>query len=590
MLRKLSVPIAICTSLTSGCMSTPPLSQASGSEHTEIMIKDVVVRIKCELSDAFDNKVEQPEYRWLATWTAHADLALAINDNAGISPNGSYTRFQGNAVNTAAGPSSFTNAALSTSRFVTQQFLTVSAGANFSGQAVRTETVSFTIALDELKIWRQQLDRAEANLPLDKRICNFGSAKGVTGNLGLKEWVDSAFYPVGAANPVNPAGKGQLEAGTHDADWKPIKLPNANISGGALNYNSFLQSLLAKSRITPERAAGGPAPASIRSLGAEAELTEAEKKAKRKQIRDQVFQWQSELKNLQTATKDSMSAITSANEKIFTNGLSLNTKLLGNKKYRSVMTPQLMEKYNQAIAKMKGAVSATNECVKYKQAIDLAYQLSYAIIPSVNLSTDGKSYSCPDPAPRPLPAPKPAKTTCDITGKASCDAEGKTMCDITGKASCEAAAAPPPPSAPLLLPLCPAINDAADTRYDKLSKTMAKIETGDYERHAVDCANGLTLFADIVSTYVNAIPNQVDPPVDSVLHSLQFVVSYGANVTPSWSLLQWKGPGQTGNLLSASGIRTHNLNLALGPRSGAAPISQDATRLIQNQTVRSVGN
>ena len=55
------------------------------------MIKDVVQRVKCELSDAFDKKVEQREFLWLAGWTAHADLTLQINDNSGVSPNGSFT-------------------------------------------------------------------------------------------------------------------------------------------------------------------------------------------------------------------------------------------------------------------------------------------------------------------------------------------------------------------------------------------------------------------------------------------------------------------------------------------------------------------
>ncbi len=104
------------------------------------------------------------------------------------------------------------------------------------------------------------------------------------------------------------------------------------------------------------------------------------------------------------------------------------------------------------------------------------------------------------------------------------------------------------------------------------------------------CANRLAPLADYVSAYVSTIPTQVDPPINSVLHSLQFVVNVGASVTPSWTLLQWKGPGQSGNFLSASSVRTHNLQLALGPRSGSASISTDATRLIQNQTVRSLGN
>jgi hypothetical protein len=70
----------------------------------------------------------------------------------------------------------------------------------------------------------------------------------------------------------------------------------------------------------------------------------------------------------------------------------------------------------------------------------------------------------------------------------------------------------------------------------------------------------------------------LNPPVDGLLHSVQFVVAYGASVSPNWTLLKWKGPSLTVPGASASGLRTHILNIALGP-----PAEQN--RLIQNQTV-----
>jgi hypothetical protein len=88
------------------CVSTPPLSEATGTEANNIFIKDVVQRVNASFPTLL-TKIEQSEYRWLATWTAHADLTLTINDNAGISPTGSNTRFQGNGVNQDAGPSTF---------------------------------------------------------------------------------------------------------------------------------------------------------------------------------------------------------------------------------------------------------------------------------------------------------------------------------------------------------------------------------------------------------------------------------------------------------------------------------------------------
>ncbi len=76
---------------------------------------------------------------------------------------------------------------------------------------------------------------------------------------------------------------------------------------------------------------------------------------------------------------------------------------------------------------------------------------------------------------------------------------------------------------------------------------------------------------------------QPDPPMDGLLHSVQFVVTHGANVSPNWSFLVWKGPSVTTPGASATGQRTHILNIAIGsPREG--------DRLIQNQTVLSLAS
>lgn len=78
---KLSTSIAMAgiTSL-SACVATPPLEQATGTVYSDIMIKDVVQRVKCELAYAFDRKTEERDFLWLAKWTAHVDLTLEIND------------------------------------------------------------------------------------------------------------------------------------------------------------------------------------------------------------------------------------------------------------------------------------------------------------------------------------------------------------------------------------------------------------------------------------------------------------------------------------------------------------------------------
>ena len=187
--RKISVILACLSAcLTSGCLSTPRLSEATGTEQSNIFIKDVVQRVKCELSEAFDEKVSRPGFVWLSTWTAHVDLTLTINDNAGVAPNVTFTQFRRSAPNYSSGQTPVP---------LVPQSLAVAVGANLSGQAVRTEALSFTIALDELKMWRRHQDEIESekDFPDDRRTCNFGRRIGVTGNLGLQEWVDSALYP-----------------------------------------------------------------------------------------------------------------------------------------------------------------------------------------------------------------------------------------------------------------------------------------------------------------------------------------------------------------------------------------------------------
>jgi len=207
--------------VATGCTSTPHLSEVTGTSDSPVFIRDVVQRVKCEVSDAFGPKLQDPKYAWLSSWTAHIDLTLQVNENSGISPSGSYTRFQTNAVNFDAGPSTFPAAA---ARAVVNQFLTVSAGATLSGQAVRTETVSFTLALDELRMWRALVDSEERDprRPKESRICNPDPDRGLKGNLGLEEWVESALHPIDIR---------QLKAGSHPATGAKVPSPSTPAPG-----------------------------------------------------------------------------------------------------------------------------------------------------------------------------------------------------------------------------------------------------------------------------------------------------------------------------------------------------------------------
>jgi hypothetical protein len=579
-------------------MSTPPLSEATGAEHSEVLIKDVVERIKCEVSDAFDEKIEQTQFKWLAGWTAHIDLSLAINDNAGISPNGSYTNFRRSAVNTDAGPNVLPQSKTFPFSYpLVTQFFSVSAGANLSGQAVRTETVSFTLSLEELKAWRREIELREAGRPPEKKTC-FPQSTGLTGNLGLKEWTDSAFFPVAGGLERD------LNASVYKSQWKNFDIPRigenpfdgykylAEAVGAARKARAARPDDVTmgfrKSRPKPEVATAkrcDAADANVHWEIGDGLTPSPSETLSANEMFDQVAQWQKQLKSLQTATASSLSTIESNAEKINSNILTVKAKLDDNKQYDAIVSPFIKRRYDEARHKMYQALKYVEFCADYKKTLDSAQTLSELILPSLyQVGSQGTQdnwcnpkYYCANAGIKDDPA-------------FSCDG------DEAAKAGDKAS----PPYGFCRAKSCP--NAGTSQAYTQLKKLIQKLhdraaavadkdpKNAPFEKGALVCAENLPWLAENVNVFVSDIPNQIDPPVDSVLHSLQFVISYGANVTPSWTLLQWKGPGQSGNFLSASGVRTHNLQLALGPRSGQASISSDATRLITNQTVKSLGN
>jgi hypothetical protein len=79
----------------------------------------------------------------------------------------------------------------------------------------------------------------------------------------------------------------------------------------------------------------------------------------------------------------------------------------------------------------------------------------------------------------------------------------------------------------------------------------------------------------------------VDPPIDTISHQVQFIITLNANATPSWTLVNFKGPGpSSGSLFSLSKTKTHTLNIVLGSPSSAD--AQGALNALQIGTA--VGN
>ena len=224
-----------------GCSTVPSLEEASGTQNSGVLISHVVTRVRCEIADSFDDIIENPRYLWIANWTAKVDLTLQANNSGGVAPGLSYTHFYNNAFNFAAGSTSLTNKTIA----AVNQTFTFGAGANLGEQAVRAEVVSFTLSLKELKRWRRRVAIYEAHHK-GTRICIGEDGSGLTGNLGLKEWIASALHPVG------PSDVFDLQAGSHPSpvnNLKPSSAPGAVkpgapfAAGGEIEYDKALARL-----------------------------------------------------------------------------------------------------------------------------------------------------------------------------------------------------------------------------------------------------------------------------------------------------------------------------------------------------------
>ncbi len=111
--------------------------------------------------------------------------------------------------------------------------------------------------------------------------------------------------------------------------------------------------------------------------------------------------------------------------------------------------------------------------------------------------------------------------------------------------------------------------------YDYFATICAKLATGVATNAATDANK-----ASASATAAKSAPN---PPIESLSQSLEFTLTVGLTASPSWSLIFWKGPASTGNLLNLNGIRMHTLDIALGPPgAGGAKTGQAQQNAISN--------
>jgi hypothetical protein len=203
--------------LLADCTQAPSLNETTGSTDSLIFVNDVVGRIKCELALAYADKPGEPNYAFLRDWTVKTDLSLQVNEQGGISPSLSYTKFQRSAVNVGAGPASTTSSALG----LVQQSFTTAVSANAGAQATATQSESFTMSLKELAAFRHGPDYF--------RICKPAEGAGLLGSLRLREWADASLSSVDAG--ILLAGKHKTP-GSGGATKPQVTGKPTTISGG----------------------------------------------------------------------------------------------------------------------------------------------------------------------------------------------------------------------------------------------------------------------------------------------------------------------------------------------------------------------
>jgi hypothetical protein len=220
---RLFVPCGLVL-LIGGCVQVPDLAPTTES----IPTSEIVARVKCEINDAVQPYLINPRYAWLRKWTAQADLNLIVNNQAGVSPGAIFTQ-------------PLKSVALTGKGTFAQSF-SFGAGAGASTTAIRNEVVSFSLSFDEIA--------HDLSNPIDRQQlyneCRPWHSWDLIGNLGLKEWVDSALQPV---------RDGYLYPGNHPTPKGPSGGASANLKGAT----DLIQEKLSEPKIqstTPSKTAG----------------------------------------------------------------------------------------------------------------------------------------------------------------------------------------------------------------------------------------------------------------------------------------------------------------------------------------------
>lgn len=503
-MRRLGVLSALSALFISSCTAIPALDEATGG----IPVSEIVLRIKCELSDAFTNDLDinKPDMSWVRNWTAQIDLTLEILDTATFAPGASFMQPLHNGYSTAAGPSSISTSGVpGTTLSAVAQSFAVAAGASVNGQASRTQTLGFNMSLAELRRWRLSSDT--------ERLCAISDNMDLRGRLGLKEWVTQAFQPVLTDR--------LLYAGYHP---KPGSAPSG--SSPAKTGASSKEQPAFSPPPPRDKACTARDTASI-----EKGLTDLDKAADT--LRD------ASLVNVQTNIDKSAtteeSDLKSANSDFDKEQDALKKTISQSAQYIPVLEPYVAKRLdtlaayaNKASTRQKAFSAASTKAIAdartnaqdaankenlAKNEIDSARTALKAMQVNQDCST----------LPRLLMNVQTATQNASSAVEASKDAKSA---------------------------IASATQDIGEIK--KLTKALT----------------------DYGNTF-----QTIDPPLSTVGQSVQFILNYSGNATPTWTFVNFKGPNNP--LFSAAGTRTHMLNITLGSPTESAGTTNAA--LAQNQ-------
>jgi hypothetical protein len=533
-LRKIILGLAGIGLLSSGCTSLPTMKEATGG----IAVRDIVLRIKCELSDAFEDQngswlVDEPKFAWLHNWTAQVDLILQILDTATLSPGFSANQPFHNAYNTAAGPTSIsTSGAPGTSIAAISQSFAVAAGANIGGQAQRTETISFALSLKELSEWRKTPGTAE--------LCAVADGMDLKGRLGLKEWVREALSPV--ASEGSPDLPEYLYGGIHP---KP---------------NATAPTAQTAAAPKPPQAVGGGKAAPQLICSSDTNIEDI--KTHLAHLQD-LIQKDSTYANALSVTrmaeqnatasaKDATANASSAKSLMSTLQKTVDQYYKNNMGYADVIDPSLSAEYRKHITEWAKTLKGVSSLLNH-------------ILADATVASDAQRMAI--------------KEGDKVTGAAAnANAIAAAVLKLT---------APPKPGE--VAGICDSVLDA-ENAIGSASDTASRVQ---YQavvaaNRAETTDNNTKSFTDYVNglnSDVSSAPN-IDPPISSIGQSVQFVLTYGGGVTPTWTFARFSGP--TNPLFSVSDTRTHTLNITIGPavpgafKAPSQSVTQNQLNLLLN--------